>query len=104
MAESKETVFGPSSPSTVNVWGEAKAPVPWTTVTSRRFAIPASPWVSLPTTESFQERRASRSISGSPNRIPRSPISRASSSTLAAWRSAFDGMQPTFRHTPPRSA
>ena len=40
---------------------------------------------------------------GSPNTIPRVPIASASSMTLAACSSALEGMQPTFRQTPPRS-
>ena len=48
-------------------------------------------------------RRAAcrRSSCGSPNTMPCSPIAAASSMTLAACSSALEGMQPTFRHTPP---
>ncbi len=48
-------------------------------------------------------RRAarSRSICGGANTMPNAAMSAASSMTLAACSSAFDGMHPTFRHTPP---
>ena len=51
-------------------------------------------------------RRAAsrRSICGAPKATPRSAISSASSMTLAACSSALEGMQPTFRHTPPSVA
>src|SRR6202795_4788863 len=69
--------------------------------TLRCFASSIRPLVNLVTTLFFQRRRRSRSICGAPKTIPFSPISAASSMTLAACSRAFDGMQPTFRHTPP---
>src|SRR3712207_8180920 len=44
---------------------------------------------------------SSRSMVGSPKRMPWAAMSRLSSITLAACSRAFDGMQPTFRQTPP---
>ena len=38
---------------------------------------------------------------GLPNVIPCAAISSASATTRAACSSALEGMQPTFRHTPP---
>ena len=43
----------------------------------------------------------STSTSGLANFTPKWPISSASEMTLAACSSAFDGMQPTLRQTPP---
>jgi hypothetical protein len=40
-------------------------------------------------------------MAGSPNDSPWSAISFVSVMTLAACNSAFEGMQPTLRHTPP---
>ena len=39
---------------------------------------------------------------GSPKRMPKASASSRLASTRAACSSAFEGMQPTFRHTPPR--
>src|SRR6478735_2155140 len=72
-------------------------------VTLRCLASVARPPVSRPTTPSFQARSRPRSISGGPNETPFSLISRVSAITLAACKSALDGMQPTFRQTPPRA-
>ena len=93
--------FFPSVVCTSIVFGDSNLPTPCTTVTLRCLARPASPLVSLPTTDSFQPRSLSRSNSGLPNWIPKWRISSASVITLAAWSSAFEGMQPTFRQTPP---
>jgi hypothetical protein len=71
-------------------------------VTLRCLASVARPPVSRPTTPSFQARSRPRSISGGPNETPFSLISRVSAITLAACKSALDGMQPTFRQVPPR--
>ena len=71
------------------------------TVTLRCFASSASPLVNLVTTRFFQARSRSWSICGAPNTMPAVLMSAASSITLAACSSAFDGMQPTFKHTPP---
>ena len=57
--------------------------------------------MSRPTTSFFQARMWSMSIVGLPKEMPESPSSSASVSTLATCSSAFDGMQPTFRQTPP---
>src|SRR6201982_3265425 len=73
-------------------------------VTLRCLASPASPPVSRPTTASFHVRSRSRSIEGGPNDTPFSLISRVSAITLAACNSALEGMQPTFRQTPPSAA
>ena len=72
-----------------------------TTSTLRCFASTRSPPVSFLTTAPFQARSLSRSICGAPKAMPCAPISSASSMTLAACSSALEGMQPTFRHTPP---
>jgi hypothetical protein len=48
-----------------------------------------------------QARSLSISIFGLPNVMPFGAISPASVITFATCSSAFDGMQPTFRHTPP---
>src|SRR6266513_626966 len=72
-------------------------------VTLRCLASVARPPVSRPTTPSFQARSRPRSILGGPNVTPFSLISRVSAITLAACKSALDGMQPTFRQTPPRA-
>ena len=57
--------------------------------------------MSFLTTLSFQPRRPSTSTFGLANFTPKWPISSASEMTLAACSSAFDGMQPTLRQTPP---
>ena len=44
------------------------------------------------------------SRAGSPKSTPQARASRASVSTFATCSSAFDGMQPRYRHTPPGSA
>ena len=88
-------------PSTSTVWSEVKLAVPVTTSTLRCRASPSSPPVSFPTTSSFQPRSLSTSISGSPNFSPKPAASSASAATRAAWSRAFEGMQPTLRHTPP---
>ena len=99
---SNETVdFFPSAAVTSIMWGDVKRPTPVTTSTLRCFARPARPFVRRPTTPSFQPRSASMSTSGLPNFTPKCDISSASEITRAACSSAFDGMQPTFRQTPP---
>src|SRR5882757_989927 len=42
-------------------------------------------------------------MAGGPNEIPLAAMSCASSITLAACSNAFEGMQPTFKHTPPNT-
>ncbi len=92
---------GPSVSSTSRWCGSRNCPIPRTTSTLRAFAIPASPPVSLPTTFDFHARSLSRSTCGAPNAMPCSAIALVSSITAATWSSAFEGMQPTLRHTPP---
>ena len=101
IAASNDTVLDPSGPVTVSVFGPVNTPVPTMVVTLRCLAKPASPPVSRVTTPSFQPRRASRSIVGAANDRPCADISLVSAITLAACSSAFDGMQPMLRHTPP---
>ncbi len=101
MQWSNETVLTPCAVSTRTVWGEANCAVPCTTCTLRCFASPVRPLVSLPTTPAFHARSLSRLILGLPNSMPACATSSASVSTLAMCSSALDGMQPTFRHTPP---
>ena len=85
MALSKVTTFfEPSSAITSRLLGEAKAPLPVTTVTLRCFAMPPRPPVRRLTTLSFQPRSLSRSICGAAKLMPLSPMSWASSITLAA--------------------
>ena len=78
--------------------------MPRTTSTLRAFAMPVRPPVSLPTTLSFHAASFARSIFGSPNAMPCSASVFASSTTAAMCSNAFDGMQPTLRHTPPSVA
>ena len=103
MAWSKETVLvEPSAAVTSTMFGEVNLPGPTTVVTLRCLASPVSPPVSRVTTFSFQPRSASRSTRRGRRRTPRTrDISLVSAITLAACSSALDGMQPTFRHTPP---
>ena len=93
----------PAAPWTSSTLAPTKRPTPRTTSTLRCLANTLRPPVSFATTEAFQSRSRARSILGSPNAMPRAPISSASSMTLAACNNALDGMQPTFRHTPPSS-
>ena len=86
---------------TATAFGPLNRASPVTTSTPRCFARPRRPPVSLETTDSFQASSCSRSTFGLPNVIPCSDISCASPITRAAWSSAFEGMQPTFRQTPP---
>ncbi len=78
------------------------APVPVTTCTLRAFAIPARPPVSFLTTPDLKSRSLSRSICGFPNVMPCAPKVLLGFVDLSAvCKSAFDGIQPTFRQTPP---
>ncbi len=101
MQWSNETTLRPSFVSTSSECGEANCAFPSTTVTLRALARLARPLVSLPTTPSLNLRRPSRSTLGGPKLTPWGAMSAASAMTLAACRSAFDGMQPTLRQTPP---
>ena len=89
--------------SATSTWcASRKRPTPCTTVTLRIRAIAARPVVSFFTTPSLKPRNLGRSICGSPNAMPCAAIPFTSSITPAVCSSAFDGMQPTLRHTPPR--
>ena len=101
IALAKRTVRGPSAVSTLSVLGEVNTPSPMTTVTLRWRARPVRPVVRRFTTESFQARTALSSIAGGPNVTPCAAIASASSMVLATCSSAFEGMQPTLRQTPP---
>ena len=75
--------------------------MPLTTVTLRILAIAARPPVSLPTTFSLCDLSLARSTVGGAKVTPSDSKCFVSSMTAATCSSAFDGMQPTFRHTPP---
>ena len=104
MQWSNETTLFPSFVATASACGEVNSPLPSITVTLRAFASAVSPLVSLPTTLSFHARSLSRFVFGWPNSTPKALISSASAITRAACSSAFDGMHPTLRHTPPSVA
>jgi hypothetical protein len=74
---------------------------PWTKFTFRDLASNPNPPVCFLTTASFQARSLSMSIDGFPNETPNASACFASSSTLAACNSAFEGMQPRNVQTPP---
>ena len=97
----KRTTRAPSAVSTRRVLAEVNLPSPYTTLTLRCLARPVRPPVSFLTTPSFQPRIAAGSNVGAPKLTPCEPIALASSTTLATCSSAFDGMQPTLRQTPP---
>ena len=97
MQFSKEIVRSPTS----SEFGPRKRASPWTTSTWRCLARASRPPVSFLTTDSFQPRRPSMSIEGRPNLIPCAAMSSASAIVRAAWSSVLEGMQPTFRQTPP---
>ena len=63
MMQLSNSIFSPSTSISV---GEAKRASPVMTRIFRRFASPASPPVSLPTTSPFHSSRRSMSIFGSP--------------------------------------
>ncbi len=102
MALSNETTLRPDAVSTASWFGEMNAPTPVTTSTLRCLASPLRPLVSFPTTEFFHAASLATSMESSPNTIPCSAISLVSAMTLAACSSAFDGIHPTLRQTPPR--
>jgi hypothetical protein len=81
-----------------------KVPMPRTTVTLRILAIAARPPVSLPTTLFLWPCSLARSMVGLPKLTPSESKWLTSSITAATCSSALDGMQPTFRQTPPRVA
>jgi hypothetical protein len=94
-------VTAPSSLAMRTAWSLVKLAVPRTTDTLRCFASAARPPVKRPTTLSFHWRNAFASIFGAPNSMPCEAMAAASSITFAACSSAFEGMHPTLRHTPP---
>ncbi|AIW88357.1 hypothetical protein bwei_5853 [Bacillus mycoides] len=77
-------------------------PKPLTTLTFLPLAIPAKPPVNWLITFSFQVLILSMSVFGSPKTIPCSAKALASSITLATCNKALDGIQPTFKQTPPK--
>ncbi len=91
----------PPSPTISARCDDAKRAVPRITLTLRCFASIVRPAVSLPTIRFFHCLSAAASISGAWNLMPWTDIDSASSITRAACSRAFDGMQPTLRHTPP---
>ncbi len=64
----------------------------------------ATPPVSRWTTPSFHAIVTARSMRAASVVIPRCSRPFAAANSSAAWMTAFDGMQPTFRHVPPISA
>ena len=101
IACAKRTSSLPCPVSTANVCADTNSPRPVTTSTSRRLASAPRPSASCATPLSFQSRNASKSIRGGSNTTPRSRHSAASSIRPAACSKVLDGIQPTFRHTPP---
>ena len=104
IALSKEIVVVPLSPVTSSVLLPVNLPKPCTNSTLRIFDIPLNPLVNWLTTLSFQSRTLSKSIFGSPNDTPWLDKCFASLITFATCSNAFDGIQPTLRHTPPKLA
>ena len=106
MALSKPMVVILPSAAVTAIWfGAVNAPKPCTTVTSRCLAMALKPPVSLATTSLFfQSFKAAKSIFGLPKLTPCAAVSSASVMTFAVCNKAFDGMQPTFKHTPPSVA
>ena len=102
MAFLKAMIFVPSVVSTLSELDDVKAPLPCTTCTLRALAKPERPPVSFLMTLSFQPRSELRSISGLPSFTPKCDISSASVMTFAACSNALEGIQPTFRQTPPK--
>ncbi len=94
-------VVPPAARSTTTWLASLKRPLPVTTVTLRIFAICARPPVSLPTTLFLCATSLAASTLGAPKSTPTAPKCATSSITAATCSIAFDGMQPTFRQTPP---
>ncbi|MNS71244.1 hypothetical protein D3C72_1046070 [compost metagenome] len=94
----------PEVSSTSRWYGSMKLPTPRSTVTLRILAMAVRPPVSLPTTLFLWPSSLARSTVGAAKLTPRSAKCLTSSMTEATCSSAFDGMQPTFRHTPPSVA
>src|SRR4051812_22927849 len=98
-----KVIFCGSSPVTRMLRESSKGARPPITSTFLPLATPASPRASLPITRSlFHLRSGSSEIRGSPKSTPNSLARSASLSTAATCSSAFDGMQPSKRHAPPR--
>ena len=97
----KPIVRTPEPLSTESTLGEENVPTPRTTVTLRCLASAVSPEVSRSTTDDLKPRSLSTSIEGVPNDTPCEARNSASAITRAVWSRAFDGMQPTFKQTPP---
>ena len=91
----------PSRSRATNVCGSVNAAKPSTTVTLRCLAMPARPPVNLATTASLPARTSSKSMRGSAKYTPFLLACFASSITFATWSNALEGIQPTFKHTPP---
>ena len=91
----------PSAVVMSSACGEAKLAAPVMTRTLRCLAIPAKPLVSVPTTLSLWARSASTSIFGAAKVTPTADMCLVSWITAAVCSRAFEGMQPTFKHTPP---
>ena len=104
-ARAKPIVVVPPAARSTSTWcASRKRPEPVTTVTLRILAICARPPVSLPTTLFLCATSLPRSMRGAPKSTPTAPKCATSSSTAATCSSAFDGMQPTLRQTPPSVA
>jgi hypothetical protein len=104
MAQSKETLRTPCAVSTSTRLAETKRPLPVTNSTLRCAASLARPPVSLATTLSLYARSPAKSTRGGSKVTPRSAREAASEITPATCSSVLEGMQPTFRHTPPSRA
>ena len=95
MACSKVTrSAGPVLGFTISVLGPTKTPRPCRYRILRLFVSWPRPPVSLPTTPSFQAVSLAMSMEGLPKLTPMASASRASLTTRAACKNAFDGMQP----------
>jgi hypothetical protein len=81
--------------------GLAQVAAPSITSTPLPLSSVRTPVVSLVTTPPFQVCSLAMSIDGLPTVMPSSSAWPIFSKVLAAWMTAFDGMHPTFRHTPP---
>ena len=101
MASVKRTRVIPSAPCTSRVSGPVNTPRPVSRVTLRARQSVSRPVRNWPITRSVWPRRAARSICGGPKRSPKVSAARASSITSAACSRVLEGMQPTFRQTPP---
>ena len=101
MACSKETVVLLVPLSTSIMFGEINLPVPCTTFTLRCLAMAFRPVVNLLTILVANSRTDFISTFDVPRSIPCSLSSSTSEMTLAICNRALEGIQPTFRQTPP---